>query len=101
MEKFFSNERLILGSYMKTRMRCSSPGCHCHKDGGHPTVRISHWQNGKLISHVVRIDDREWVAEASANYKAHKQTLRDILEINKREKELLKQIIEEKAQIYE
>lgn len=101
LQIFFSNQLLILGSYTETRMRCSSPGCHCHKDGGHPTMRISYWDNGKLKSKVVRIDDRQWVAEAAANYKAHKQALRDIAELNIREKEVLKMIIELKTQIYE
>lgn len=86
---------------MATRMRCSSAGCHCHKDGGHLTMRISHWKEGKLKSKIVRIDDREWVEEASASYKAHKQALRDISKINKREKEVLKLILEQKSQIYE
>jgi hypothetical protein len=101
LQIFFSNQLLILGSYTETRMRCSSPGCHCHKDGGHPTMRISYWDKGKLKSKVVRIDDRQWVAEAAANYKGHKQALRDIAELNIREKEVLKMIIELKAQIYE
>ena len=101
LEIFFSNQLLILGSYTETRMRCSSPGCHCHKDGGHPTMRISHWYKGKLKSKIVRIDDREWMAEAAANYKAHKQALRDIAMVNTQEKKVLKLIIEQKAQIYE
>jgi hypothetical protein len=101
LEIFFSDQLLILGSYTETRVRCSSPGCHCHKDGGHPTMRISHWDKGKLKCKVVRIDDREWVAEAAANYKAHKQALRDITKVNSREKEVLKLIIEQKVQIYE
>jgi hypothetical protein len=64
-------------------------------------MRISYWDKGKLKSKVVRIDDRQWVAEAAANYKGHKQALRDIAELNIREKEVLKMIIELKAQIYE
>ena len=64
-------------------------------------MRISHWDNGKLRNKVVRIDDREWVAEASANYKSHKQALRDITKVNTREKEVLKLLVEQKAQKYE
>jgi hypothetical protein len=101
LEVFLSKQLLIQGSYKETRMRCSSAGCHCHKDGGHPTMRISHWENGKLKSKVVRIDDRKWVAEASANYKAHKQALRDITKVSTREKEVLKLLIEQKSQKYE
>ncbi len=98
---FFSKEKLVLGSFMETRMRCGTAGCHCHRDGGHPTTRISRWVDGKLKSKIVRVDDREWVAEASANYKAHKKAMSEISKINVREKELLKMIVEHKSQIYQ
>jgi hypothetical protein len=101
LERFFSQEKLVPGCYMETRMRCGTAGCHCHKDGGHPTVRISRWVDGKLKSKIVRIDDREWVAEATANYKACKQAMSAISKINAREKEVLKMIVEQKSQIYE
>ncbi len=101
LARFFSKEKLVLGSYMETRMRCGTTGCHCHKDGGHPTTRISRWVEGKLKSKIVRVDDREWVAEAAVNYKAHKQAMSEISKINAREKELLKMIVEHKSQIYQ
>ena len=100
LERFFLQGRLILGSYMETHMRCGTAGCHCHEDGGHLTFRISRWVNGKLKSKIVRIDDREWVTEASANYKACKQAMREIAKINAREKKVLKLIVEQKAQVY-
>jgi hypothetical protein len=100
LEIFFLPGKLILGSHMATRMRCGTAGCHCHADGGHPTFRISRWVNGKLISKIVRIDDREWVAEAAANYKACKQAMRGIAKINAREKKVLKLVVQEKSQIY-
>ena len=101
LERLFSKDKLIVGSYMKTRMRCGTANCHCHKDGGHPTVRISRWVEGKLKSKIVRVDDRQWVAEAAGNYKACKQAISEITKINAREKELLKLIVEQKAQIYD
>ena len=101
LEKFFTKDRLILGSYMETRMRCGTASCHCHDEGGHPTVRISRWVDGKLKNKIVRVDDREWVAEAAANYKACKQSMSELTKINAREREVLKLIVEEKAQIYE
>lgn len=101
LQMFFSQETLIRGSYIETRIRCSSPGCHCHDNDGHPTVRISRWDHGKIISRVVRIPDRDWVANAAANYKAHKQAIRDISSLNTQEKGLLKKLIEEKAKNYE
>ena len=100
LARFFSDEKLVLGSYMETRMRCGTAGCHCHRDGGHPTIRISRWVDGKLKSKIVRIDDRKWVAKAAENYKAHKQAIIEISKINEREKELLKMIVKQKSQIY-
>jgi len=101
LQTFFSKDKLILGSYMETRIRCGTAGCHCHKDGGHPTMRISRWVDGKLKSKIVRVDDREWVAQAAAYYKAHKQAMSEISKINEQEKILLKSIVELKAQIYQ
>lgn len=54
-----------------------------------------------MKSKIVRIEDREWVGEAAANYKAHKQAMCEISKINKREKEVLKKIVELKSQIYQ
>lgn len=101
LQHFFTKDKLILGSYMETRMRCGTAGCHCQSEGGHPTVRISHWVERKLKSKIVRIDDREWVAKAAAAYKACKQVISEITKINAREKEVLKRIVEERAKIYE
>jgi len=101
LTRFFSKGKLVLGSYRETRMRCGTAGCHCHQDGGHPTIRISRWVDGKLKSKIVCIDDREWVAEAAANYKSHKQAMSEISKINAREKEVLKMIVELKSQIYQ
>lgn len=101
LEPFFSEDKMVLGSYMKTRIRCGSPGCHCHKDGGHEAMRISRWENGKLKSKIVRQEDQEWVNKASNQYKAHKKALREVSKLNEEEKDILKKIIELKAQIYE
>lgn len=97
---FYSKDALIAGSYRETRMRCGTPGCHCHQEGGHPTMRLSRWVEGKLKSQIVRLDDREWVGEASENYKTHKQAISEIARINAQEKKVLKKIIDEKSQIY-
>ena len=101
LQPFFLKDKLILGSYMETRIRCGTAGCHCHQDGGHPTMRISRWVAGKLKSKIVRVDDREWVAQAAAHYKAHKQAMSEISKINVREKIVLKLIVEQKSQIYQ
>jgi hypothetical protein len=101
LEHFFSKEKMIIGSFMETTMRCGTSSCHCHKTGGHPTVRISRWVDGKLKSKIVGINDREWVARAAAIYKACKQAMSEITKINARESEVLKLIVMEKGQIYE
>lgn len=100
LEIFYSREILVPGSHMEVRIRCGTEGCHCHQDGGHPSVRISRWVDGKLKSRIVRLEDREWIAEAAQSYRAHKQAMTGIAKINSREKEVLKKMIELKSQIY-
>jgi hypothetical protein len=98
LQKLFSKDGiLIAGSYGETAIPCGKPTCHCHRDGGHFATRLMRWVNGKLKTQVVRIDDREWVGLASASYKAHKATLKDVQNLHKRELDLLSRIIKLKT----
>ena len=68
-------EQMIEGSYRECFVRCGRTGCHCEKKPIHLVSRISHWEDGKLINKVVRVDDRHWVKEKVEIYKKHKQAL--------------------------
>ncbi len=92
---------LIEGSLRDSLMKCGKKGCRCEQEPIHPVTRLSRWEKGKLINKLIRIPDRELVRKLSDNYKKHKQALNDIVKINKKEKELLKNMIKLKTVKYE
>ena len=65
---FYRDEELIAGSYGELYIRCGTPTCHCHKDGGLFATRLSRWVGGKLKSRIVRVADRDRVKKASDHY---------------------------------
>ena len=98
---FYRDEELIAGSYGELYIRCGTPTCHCHEDGGHFATRLSRWVGGKLKSRIVRVADRAWVKKASDHYKSHKFALREMRKLHSEELRILKQIIELKTAKYE
>ena len=94
---FSFDEKLVAGTYAEILIRCGKPTCHCHKQGGHPATRLSRWVDGKLKTKIVRVADREWVKEASEQYKAHKNALKLLRDLHKQELEMLTRILEIKT----
>lgn len=97
---FTKNDALVGGSYGETAIPCGKPTCHCHQDGGHFATRLTRWISGKLKTQIVRIDDREWVAKASASYKAHKTALKHVQQLHTQELDVLNEIIKSKMVDY-
>ena len=95
------SSELIEGSLRDALIKCGKKGCHCEQKPVHPVTRLSRWEKGKLINKLIRIPDREWVKKLSDNYKKHKQAFNEIVQINNKEKELLKNMIKLKNVKYE
>ncbi len=99
---FYDDHQLIAGSYAELLIRCGQPTCRCHKErSGHFATRLSRWMDGKLKSQIVKVADRSWVKEASNHYKVHKATLRNILKLNSKEVNSIKQLIKLKTINYQ
>jgi hypothetical protein len=98
---FFTPSPLVDGSFRELLMRCGKPNCHCHSQPAHLISRLSHWEQGKLKNKVVRVADRERIKALSDNYKEHTQALSQLLKINKKEYQLLKNVINLKVILYE
>ena len=100
MSLFSKNDPLIAGSYGETAIPCGKPTCHCHQHGGHFATRLARWVDGKMKTQIIRIADREWVAKASASYKAHKAALKEVEQLHAQELEVLKQVVKLKTVDY-
>ena len=98
---FFTPSTLVDGSFRELLMRCGKPNCHCQNQPAHLVSRLSHWVDGKLKNKVVRVADRERIKSLSDNYKEHTQALSQLLKINKKEYQLLKNALNLKVILYE
>ena len=94
---FALDEKLIAGTYAEILVRCGKPNCYCHEQGGHLATRLSRWVDGKLKTKIVRVADREWVKQASDQYKTHKNALKRLRDLHKQELEMLSRILEIKT----
>lgn len=94
---FSRDETLVAGTYAEILVRCGKPTCYCHEQGGHPATRLSRWVEGKLKTKIVRVADREWVKQASEQYKKHKNALKHLRNLHKKELDMLTHILEIKT----
>jgi hypothetical protein len=97
---FFASSPLVEGSFGEFLVRCGRSNCHCHAQPCHLLTRLSHWQEGKLKHKVVKVADRQWVKPLSQHYKEHTQALSQLLKVNKKEYQLLKNVMEFKVFAY-
>ena len=98
---FSRDETLVAGTYAEILVRCGKPTCYCQEQGGHPATRLSRWVEGKLKTKIVRVADREWVKKASEQYKKHKNALKHLRKLHKKELEMLTRILEIKTIDYD
>ena len=98
---FFSPSLLVEGSFGEFLMRCGRANCHCRNQPCHLVTRISRWQEGKLKHKVVRVADRQRIKPLSDNYKEHTRALNQLIKVNKKEYQLLKNVIGIKSFPYE
>lgn len=101
LEVLLTNVELITGCYTEVQVRCGKVGCHCEKEPAHPVTRLGIMENGKLKTKLVRIEDREWVSKMVETYKNHKQTLSEVLKLNKKQVTLLRSLIKQRNCRYE
>ncbi len=94
---FSRDEKLVAGTYAEILVRCGKPNCFCHEQGGHPATRLSRWVEGKLKTKIVRVADREWVKKASEQYKTHRNALKQLRNLHKKELDMLTRILEIKT----
>lgn len=100
LKVFLNLSPLIKGSFGEFLIRCGRSNCHCYTQPCHLVTRLSQRQEGKLKHKVVKVADRQWIKPLSDNYREHAQTLSQLLKINKKEHQLLKNVIEIKSVPY-
>ena len=95
-----SDDELIEGNYSEIFVKCGRSGCHCEKKPIHLVARLGIRENGKIKNKLVRVADREEVKQLIDRYRERKQALRQLVQINETECEILKGLIKQKNQGY-
>jgi hypothetical protein len=100
LDLLLSDDRLIEGSYSEILVKCGRAGCHCEKKPIHLVARLGIREEGKVKNKVVRVADRENVQKLTDRYKAHKQALHKLKQINEAERTILKDVMKQKNSGY-
>lgn len=95
-----SDDELIEGSYSELLVKCGRSACHCEKKPVHLVARLGVREDGKIKNKVVRVADRDEVKQLTDRYREHKQALRQLEHIHKKEREILKEHIKLKNRGY-
>ena len=101
LDHLLENEPLVRGSLTKVLQRCGKPSCHCAKKPAHLTWRLMTSRNAKQRCQLVRQDDVERIQALVQNSKAFADGLREIENIQREQKDLLRVIREQRDQGYE
>jgi hypothetical protein len=81
---------MIPGSYNKVNRKCGKPNCWCKTSAiGHPFKRISWKEHGVSCTKAVGDDNKEWVIEATENYKKFRTVISLLEQIELRLYEVL------------
>ena len=101
LERLLKSEPLVRGGLSRILQRCGKASCHCAKKPAHPVWRLSTSRDGRRCAPVVRQDDVERVRALVNVSKAFAQGLREIDDIQKEQKALLRVIREKRDVGYE
>jgi len=104
LERLLQSEPLVLGGLSRILQRCGKASCHSAKKPTHPVWRLSTSRDGRRCAPVVRQDDVERFPRFPARVnvsKAFAEGLREIDDVRKEQKALLRVIREKRDVGYE
>lgn len=84
------NRELAVGTVAFVSRKGGNPTCHCAEGDGHPQVQfLFKDDDGQRRCKRVRKDDQQWLLRAGERYKDFRADLRQLGDINSREREIL------------
>lgn len=92
--------QMIEGSLSDILVKCGREGCHCEKKPVHMVTRLTTREKGQIKLRVVRVDDREEVRHLVQAHKQFKRALRELGDLELRQKKILKTLKKARNKIY-
>lgn len=97
-----AKHELAVGTVSPVARKCGKPACHCADGSGHPQVQFLFTDDeGRRRCKLVRKADEKWVLQAGDRYKEFRIDLRQLADINSREREILMSLRDLRAIRYE
>lgn len=90
IEQLIAVKPMLQGTVSRVHTRCGKPNCWCaDSDHGHPHLRITWSQDGKMITRKVPSGELSRVLGLTENYRRFRALRRKLAEINIRVKQIL------------
>lgn len=96
LDRLLSHDPLVRGSLSNVLQRCGKTTCHCAKKPAHPAWKLITRREGTQRCQLVRQDDVDRIRALVQKSKAFAQGLREIENIQREQKALLRTIREER-----
>ena len=102
LRRLQSLEELAVGSVSSADRQCGRPGCHCAQGAGHPQMQFLFAdEEGRRRCKLVRKADENRLEQANARYRAFRDDQRELAAIQKRQHELLMDLMRARGLHYE
>ena len=100
IDAFLESSPLIVGSITQTKGRCGRPNCACVQQPTHEITLLMSSEGNKRTSKLIRKDDVEEVLSQWQQYKTLRQFLSTLKELNKKEINVLQELIQDRKRTY-
>ena len=101
VRRLSQDQELAVGSVSEVRRKCGNPGCRCARGSGHlQTLFLFKDARGVRRCKLVRRADEQRLLQAGERYRAFREDLKQLRAIDRREKEILMAIRDQRALHY-
>jgi len=101
LRRVVGHDPLAVGTVSVVRRKCGNPRCHCAQGRGHPqTLFLFKDPAGKRRCKLVRRADEERMLKAGEKYRIFRGALKELRAIDKREKQILMALRDDRAMDY-
>lgn len=103
IRRLTKDHELAVGTVSVVHRPCGNPGCHCARGPGHPQTLFlfKDTKLGRRRCKLVRRADEDRLLLAGQRYREFREDLQHLRAVDRREKEILRALLEARAIHYE
>lgn len=101
LRRLAGTSKLAVGTVSWVDRKCGQPGCHCAQGCGHRQMQFLFAEEGRRRCKLVRRVDETRLEQANDRYRDFREDLKELAAIQKREHELLLDLMHARGLRYE